>query len=173
MKNLITAICSSACILALANDPSIAQTSITSISEHVIISLPQRESIDIYKATMGSIDATYGKNINRETHDTTYYILLGFQNANSANRTDIQSVYLKSKDEFDELLKDLNSAIQEIGAKTPMDFGRDNYRLYINDFTNELCFAKKPEKGNGYTKLNTINARKLIDWMGTFQFGKG
>lgn len=133
----------------------------------------QIQSVDIKKATIGSINATYGKEINAEAHDTAYFILLGFQNASAGKKPDVKSVYLKNKDAYDELLKDLQSAIQEAGTNAPIDWSRDNYRLYKNDFNNELCFAEKPEKGNGYTKLDKANAQTLIDWLGSILFGKG
>lgn len=129
--------------------------------------------VDISKDSIGTITASYTKEINAEIQDSTYFIHLSFQNIAAGKKPDIKSVYIKNKDEFDELVKDLNLAIQEAGTNAPINWSRDNYRLYKNDFNNELCFAEKPEKGNGYTHLNKTNAQKLFDWLGTIKFGKG
>lgn len=133
----------------------------------------QTKKIDISKLKIGAISALYAKSIDIEKNDTIFYVYLGFQNAKFKSISDMKSVFLSKDEETKNLLKDLKSALPEIGTKQSIAWKKDLYGITLYDFSNGLYFYENPSKGSGYTVIQKNDVEKLISWLESFEFGKG
>jgi hypothetical protein len=115
---------------------------------------------------------TYAKSINLELNDTLYYIYIGFQNFKYRHMSDPRSIILTTQDDLNALIKDLKTALPEIGTKVNIDWNRKLYGISLWDYTDSLILRESPDDGDGYTFLDKQEAEKFLDWLTSIQIGK-
>lgn len=136
-------------------------------------SYAQKKRITISESKIGELINSYTKSINLETNDTLYLVYSGFQNEKYKTITDIKSVSFFRKEDLQEFIKDLKSALIEMESKVSMNWKRERYNLDLYDFSNQLYLQEPPKKGSGYTLLTKKVVAEYIAWLETIDFGKG
>lgn len=133
----------------------------------------QEKKIELSSEKIGSISCKYNKLINLESKDTTFYLILLFQNVHYSSIIDTKAVMFTDQVNLDEFIKDLKTALPEMGTKVSINWSRDLYSLSLHDFSAGLYLSEKSTEGSGYTVLNKKGVEKLIAWLETIHMGNG
>ncbi len=135
----------------------------------------QTKTVVISKKRIYTISCKYSKLIDLDKQDTVPFVYLGFQNAKYSSITDIKSIVFLLKDDSVEVfsfVKDLKSALREMGHKKAMRWDREGYLLSVFESSSALYVYESKSNGSGYTRLSRKYVEKLIAWFEEIGFKK-
>lgn len=133
----------------------------------------QKKNLKLLEERFGSINLKYSKTIDLESQDTTYFLILLFQNAKYTAIVDIQSIYFAESSKLIEFVNDLKSAYGEMegSERVSISWDKKDYKIRLYEFSKNL-YLVEGGSGEGYTTLNKKNTLQLITQLKRIQFGK-
>jgi hypothetical protein len=149
---------------------------ITLIATTVINSqlFAQKKRESIISEQIADLSVNYTRSVDLDKGDTLLYFYLGFQNAKYTSITDIKSVFITNKTNFQLFMKDLVSAYKFLltNEKTSIDWDRSPlYKISIYDFNNSSLYLTEGKGTGGYTTLNKSVLMNLLRTMSQIDFG--
>jgi len=133
----------------------------------------QNKRVSISTAKIGAIDCKYAKSINLERKDTIYYTFIGFKDERYKTLDETASIMIADDKELQKLVSDLKLSLSEMDSKPDLNFTREQYKIYLFNFTELLYLYQTPSKGDGYTTLTKKEVDEFIVWLEKINFGKG
>ena len=138
----------------------------------LMIGFSQTKTITISESKIGTITCKYEKEIDIENSDTTYYLMLLFQNSKYLHITDFKAIYFNNQQGLNDFISDLSAALPEMNTKSDISWRKEAYCIDVNDFSKYMYIYEKPSKGSGYTILSKKQVEKLILWLKNINIGK-
>lgn len=129
------------------------------------LSFAQSKLVKLSEAKIGPLNCEYTHRINMETGDTIKYVYIGFRNQKYKQLIEYKSVLFSATDteQLTQFIKDLNSALPEMGSKTHITWERDTFTLTLYDFSQWL-YLYTPDSG-AHTIITKGQAQNLIIWL--------
>jgi len=132
----------------------------------------QIKTITVSSFRSNKISAEYYKDIDLETNDTLSYVAINFYNAEFSSISDYRTIKFKKQTDLDEFIKDLKTALPELGTKQVITWNKKLYSLRLEEgFSNILFLTTHYEIGYGYTMLKKNDIEKLLKWFTSFSIG--
>lgn len=128
----------------------------------------QKKVINISETKIGTVSCKYSQSIDLEKGDTLTYVFLGFSNAKYTTITDIVSIMFLIIDDSSNVIgfvKNLKSAYNEMGSKSTISWDKEEYKINLYDFTDNLYLYEAESSGSGYTILSKKQVEKLYTWL--------
>jgi hypothetical protein len=128
---------------------------------------------NLFKEKIGSVNLEYTKSIDLQSNTQNYYVFLMFQNQKYIQITDTKIISFYDQEKFNEFIKDLKSAYQQmlLKEKVEISWTKADYSLILYDFSKALYLESK--KGvSGYTTLNLKQVENLIQSLSKIEIGK-
>lgn len=129
------------------------------------LSFAQTKTVKISEQKIGPLNCEYTHKINIESGDTTTYVYIGFRNQKYRQLIEYKSILFPAneKDHVNQFIKDLTTALPEIGSKTQVSWDRDYYSINLFDFGSSL-YLYTPD-GGANTMLTKKQTESLIAWL--------
>ena len=135
-----------------------------------VMSQTKKEVVSKFEIRSLRLTSEYRKMIDLDKNDTTYKVVVIFQNLKYSSLVDFQMLSFSNQEDLAQFLVDLKKALPEIGNKTALDWNRKNYSLALFEFDNTLHMYD--DRHLGYTCLNNKQTEKFISWVETIQMSK-
>lgn len=121
----------------------------------------------------GNLKLIYQRNVDLDKGDTIYMVMFLFQNAKYTSITDTKVIGLYDKPTLEQWMKDMKTAYKQMltGEKVSIDWARDNYKLTLYDFTNNL-YLTEPKGTGGYIPMTKKHVVDLMQSASRIDFGK-
>jgi hypothetical protein len=121
----------------------------------------------------GNVKLTYQRSIDLDKGDTTFMVFFIYQNAKYSAITDTKIIGLYSKEELAQFVKDMKTAYKQMltGEKVSIDWSRNEYKLRLFDFTNDLYLIEAKGTG-GYSIMTKKHVAEMLELVSTIDFGK-
>ncbi len=132
----------------------------------------QTKRVVISKLEITNLTCEHVKLVNLDKNDTIYYISISFKNLKYSSISDYKYIYIYSRAELEIFVKDLTSALSEMGIKQNMSWDREEYSIVLNESTTKLLylFADSPR---GLISLSKKEVEKILNWVNSVKYGEG
>ncbi|MFN7913427.1 MAG: hypothetical protein ACK5QC_16505 [Bacteroidota bacterium] len=109
---------------------------------------------------------SYNADVNLETNDTSYYVIISFKNLKYPNISDYKSIiFFKSNaDDFFKFKQDYTKAIEVMESENETSFTGTNYRLVSGRKMIYLYNISESEPP-GYSAIYKKTVNKLKEWL--------
>jgi hypothetical protein len=109
---------------------------------------------------------SYNADVNLETNDTSYYVIISFKNLKYPNISDYKSIiFFKSNaDDFFKFKQDYTKAIEVMESENETSFTGTNYRLVSGRKMIYLYNISESEP-SGYSAIYKKTVNKLKEWL--------
>jgi len=119
------------------------------------------------KEKIGPLDCWYTQSIKAHK-DTTLSIIIGFQNEEFTDITNIKSVEFNITSDttnVQRFVSHLRSAIRDIAKDTAEYNPNDEYYLQVTDFSGNIYLFDTKGSGEKNIHISKDDAQKLVDWI--------
>lgn len=109
---------------------------------------------------------SYNAEVNLETHDTTYFVIISFKNLKYPNISDYKSIIFSksSADEFFKFKQHYAKAIEVMESENETTFTGANYKLVSGGKMIYLYNVSESEP-SGYSAIYKKTMSKLKEWL--------
>ncbi len=116
------------------------------------------------------LEGDFSQFIDMDKGDTTHYVSFTFQNSKYSTITDMVSVIITKKTEWEEFLSDLKAASESWSKGESISWDRGSYSLAVPAKGKRAFFQEPNKKGSGYTVLYKKDIDRIIEWSQQFKF---
>jgi len=127
----------------------------------IIAASAQIKTVKLSDIYAGPVWGGYCEATNLDNNASTQYVYLSFyENHNGENP--VVSIYLYNQAELNAFIKDLTSALAEIGTSSTVSWTRTSYAISTSKNSNIIYLMEKPADGSYYTILKKGQVTKLL-----------
>ena len=132
----------------------------------------QEKSVKLFEDNVGAIKIKYDKKINLSSNDTTYFLILLFQNQKYTYISDFSAIGFDDNIDLQGFIKDLEIAQKEkeSDGKVSMKWANKNYKINLFEFTKNI-YIEEGGTSSGYTTVSNKQLLKLISILKRIRIG--
>lgn len=125
----------------------------------------QIKTVTVSETKTGGIELLHRKEIDLGKGDTLSFVVLSFQNEEYTAIKDKKYWAFSDTAQINKLVKNIKSALNEVGQKVSVRWDEKDYSVAVYDFNKAVYFYEPISKGKAHVSINKSQAEKMVKWL--------